>query len=411
MKFKKIKIIALIWTTSFPINLFATDLQTFSDIDESPYYNAIKYVHDSKIVNGYKDGTYKPTKQINRAEFTKILIEAKFSRTAIDTCIDYNEEIFSDIPDDLWFSKYVCLAKKREAINGYSDGSFKPEGQINFVEASKILVKVFKVKEGKKGGKWYEEFVSALENNNYIPPTISKLDKKITRAEVAEMIWRIREEKKDQSSRKLLEKSSPSESTKNSTTNNDPAKNSDKSVISSGENEKVAKETEKTSEAKFKKFIKTNYEFQYPSDWFYGTKNGKEYISDEEDYIENLNESGYMDVYSYVSIETINVAANATDKEALAVKNRFDHKEIESKETEINGIPALFRHFRAEEGEEVNGRETQVAENIYQYTFRDGKKVHVLQLFVAYTKEELNLEKFEEIVKSFKLIDKEEKES
>jgi uncharacterized secreted protein with C-terminal beta-propeller domain len=46
-----------------------------------------------------------------------------------------------------------------------------------------------------KDENWYQKFVLALESEKAIPTTITNIDKKITRSEMAEMVWRINEEK------------------------------------------------------------------------------------------------------------------------------------------------------------------------------------------------------------------------
>lgn len=46
---------------------------------------------------------------------------------------------------DQWFAPYVCSAKELGIINGYPDGKFYPEKEISFVEASKIIVNALKL--------------------------------------------------------------------------------------------------------------------------------------------------------------------------------------------------------------------------------------------------------------------------
>jgi hypothetical protein len=47
---------------------------------------------------------------------------------------------FHDVPTNEWYSKYACFAKSQGIIKGYSDGSFKPNQTISFAEAAKIVV-------------------------------------------------------------------------------------------------------------------------------------------------------------------------------------------------------------------------------------------------------------------------------
>jgi len=49
----------------------------FSDVSSGDYYfDAIDWMEENQIVEGYDDGTYRPFENINRAEFLKIVMEA-----------------------------------------------------------------------------------------------------------------------------------------------------------------------------------------------------------------------------------------------------------------------------------------------------------------------------------------------
>jgi len=47
--------------------------------------------------------------------------------------------MFSDVSNDSWYLKYICRAHDANLINGYPDNTFRPSNSINFVEAAKII--------------------------------------------------------------------------------------------------------------------------------------------------------------------------------------------------------------------------------------------------------------------------------
>jgi hypothetical protein len=171
----------------------------YTDIDFShPYATAIDYITAEGIVKGYDDGTYKPDAAINRAEFTKILVEAKYGSDPSE----FADNCFNDVASDVWFSSYVCYAKNEGILSGYPNGSFGPANNINLAEASKILVNVFELEKIQKpiGTAWYSQYSETLGALKYIPPSFEYIDDKVTRGEMAEMIWRIMAKKSDLSS-------------------------------------------------------------------------------------------------------------------------------------------------------------------------------------------------------------------
>ncbi len=170
----------------------------FNDVSEDhDNFDAINYVQSEGIVNGYKDGTFKPDQKINRAEFTKIVIGAQFSEEEINSC--ESEKTFSDVPASEWFAPYVCIASNNNIINGYADGTFQPKKNIIFAEAAKIIVKTFDIEivGAENAQYWYEPYIAILEDLRTTPQSLDAIDKDITRGEMAEIIYRYKEKIKD----------------------------------------------------------------------------------------------------------------------------------------------------------------------------------------------------------------------
>ncbi len=172
--------------------LSSNALAAFPDVASThTNVDAINHMQRAKIIEGYPDGSYQPDRQINRAEFTKIIVGAYFTADEINKC-DTSKLTFPDTSKDTWYSPYVCLAVEEGIIDGYPDGTFKPGDQINFVESAKIIL------EASTTGTyndtiWYKPYVEGLESEKAIPTTITKFDHEITRGEMAEMIYRLLE--------------------------------------------------------------------------------------------------------------------------------------------------------------------------------------------------------------------------
>lgn len=187
----------------------------FSDVGaNNKYYDAVKYLKDQGIIEGYPDGSYKPNNTINRAEFTKIVVGSTSTETAIAACNENYVEVgnvtvtlFSDVTFTMvggnapeWYYDFVCMAKLGGIVQGYPDGSFKPAQDINFVEAAKIITEAMGYQMMTDTEPWYMGYVKELENHNAIPTTITSFDHKITRGEMAEIIYRLKANVTDQES-------------------------------------------------------------------------------------------------------------------------------------------------------------------------------------------------------------------
>ena len=106
----------------------------FSDVSADKWYNnAVSTLSRMGVIGGYADGTFRPDAPISRAEFAKIAVS--FTQNNGSTTYNY----FTDVKTTDWFAPYVTAAKDAGLIEGYSDGSFKPESKITRAEACAIV--------------------------------------------------------------------------------------------------------------------------------------------------------------------------------------------------------------------------------------------------------------------------------
>lgn len=108
---------------------------SFDDVADGAWSEkAIGALAYLEIINGYKDGSFKPSSKITRAEF--VTIAARFAEEATA------DVSFSDVKDTAWSYKNIMTACAYGWINGYNDGTFQPNGDITRAEAVKIINKM-----------------------------------------------------------------------------------------------------------------------------------------------------------------------------------------------------------------------------------------------------------------------------
>lgn len=96
--------------------------------------NAVVALQARGVISGYPDGTFRPARTVNRAEWLKMLITGFQNEAA------QNEgSCFPDVSRQ-WFAPYVCAAKRLAWIVGYRDGRFRPDVTVNRAEAIKMLI-------------------------------------------------------------------------------------------------------------------------------------------------------------------------------------------------------------------------------------------------------------------------------
>lgn len=180
----------------------------FPDVQKShPHEIAIHWLRSRGVIQGNPDGTFRPDTRINRAEFVRIVASpAVLQGERVGECIETHNSLsvdwiyFPDVQRNEWFAPYVCQAVVNKMVNGYPDGTFKPGNYISFVEAAKILVAQFGGTYAEQDP-WFKPYVERLGELNGIPVDIDSFEQKITRGQMAEMLYRLMAPNNDKTSK------------------------------------------------------------------------------------------------------------------------------------------------------------------------------------------------------------------
>ena len=118
-------------------NANSTKTNSYSDVAADAWYNhAVSTLSAMGIVKGDSHGKFNPNAPITRAEFAAIA--ARFDDKANTTAVD-----FSDIASH-WAKDEISAAANNGWINGYTDGTFRPNNKITRAEAMTLVNRVLK---------------------------------------------------------------------------------------------------------------------------------------------------------------------------------------------------------------------------------------------------------------------------
>ena len=152
-------IIILIMTLASFINVYA---QNFPDVNkDTNLEEAVGLLSSYGIVQGYPDGTFKPDKQVTRAEMAKIV-------TVAAGYFEYSKNMTS-VYEDMhghWAESYVELADVLNIVKGISPAKYGPDNIIKFEEAYTMIIRLLGYSDEALGGHWPENYYKkALELN------------------------------------------------------------------------------------------------------------------------------------------------------------------------------------------------------------------------------------------------------
>ncbi len=125
---------------------------------------------------------------------SKVLVALLLITCFIFASVSFAKE-FPDMPNTHWAYKYVEDLTNKGIVNGYEDGTFKPEGNVTKAEFMKLIMvaeygeEVFtKVKN--TTGTWYEPYFYIADTAGYMTYDVNRITatEPITRKEMAEIL-------------------------------------------------------------------------------------------------------------------------------------------------------------------------------------------------------------------------------
>lgn len=154
--------------------------------------------HYAYIV-GYEDGTIKPNNNITRAEVATIFFRLLTDNARARYWSQTND--YSDVAAGAWYNNAVSTLSNMGIINGYEDGTFKPNASITRAEFTAIATRFFDYEAEYDGAfndvsarAWYADYVQAAVDMGLVdgyPDGGFHPNSNITRAEAVTIVNRV----------------------------------------------------------------------------------------------------------------------------------------------------------------------------------------------------------------------------
>ena len=196
MKFTKrflaVLLSAMIVSTTFvAVPAFAD----FKDVTEAhDAYAAVNVLSKLGVINGYEgeDGSFsfKPDNNVTRAEFTAMLLRTRGMGAIGSTSLE--NPPFPDVvtPDVSWAIGNIRTARELGIINGYDDGTFKPNNNVSYEEAVKMIVCALGYGDmGTDGAFWYSKYLMTATGLGFTDGAGGAIATPATRATIAKMLY------------------------------------------------------------------------------------------------------------------------------------------------------------------------------------------------------------------------------
>ncbi|MFZ3578290.1 S-layer homology domain-containing protein [Virgibacillus sp. DJP39] len=122
------------------LSLFLPTIASANDDLTGEYFEPdMRILIEKGILGGYPGGEYLPDRQVTRAEFASLLIRSLAVSTVSSAELSTANNGFPDVDSGEWFYSAVMTAASQQLVGGYPDGTFKPNNKISREEMAAMI--------------------------------------------------------------------------------------------------------------------------------------------------------------------------------------------------------------------------------------------------------------------------------
>lgn len=162
--------------TKEPVNAYDSDVY---------YDRALTLTTALGIITGYEDGSVKPESSVTRAEMAAIVL--RMLNTPSESAYSNS---FNDVKADHWAANTIQTAAELGIINGMGDGSFKPDGNVTYEQAVKMIVCALGYdKEAQMSGEYPSGYLNQANSLKLTDHAVGTINTAAERGLVMKMVY------------------------------------------------------------------------------------------------------------------------------------------------------------------------------------------------------------------------------
>lgn len=172
------------------------DAEVTTDPDDDEDRNQDEYLNANPYLSGYADNTFRPDTTMTRAEMAAILVRVVSKKDSRQLAAAY-----SDVDDAYWANEAIAKVTGMGLMHGYADGTFGPDHKLKRAEMATIIASLISGEPHLGGtgfpdtsGHWAEAAIIKVQGagmmNGYEDGTF-RPERLLTRAEAVTIINRV----------------------------------------------------------------------------------------------------------------------------------------------------------------------------------------------------------------------------
>lgn len=148
--------LVIIKRNSNSIYAVVTSNKSFTDVAQHWAKSDIELLASKWIVDGMSDEQFQPEGRVTRAQFAALLVRSLGLKKLAQA-----ESNFTDVKATAWYADVVAMAVKARLVDGFDDGTFRPEQSISREEMAVMLDRAIQFTK------------AAAKSSGELPPTFA----------------------------------------------------------------------------------------------------------------------------------------------------------------------------------------------------------------------------------------------
>lgn len=133
---------------------------SFVDLTKEHYaYKAINSLTSQGVISGFQDGTFRPNDNVTRGQAAAIINRVLKHKATTNVS-------FVDVSNNYTFANDIAAIKELGIINGYADGTFRPNDIMTRAHMAAIVKNTFKLKQSNITSSTSDPIYSDVGPNN-----------------------------------------------------------------------------------------------------------------------------------------------------------------------------------------------------------------------------------------------------
>ena len=135
-------LVLLLLASGIGMTALADDTFTDSRTIGAAYQAAVDYMSQAGILEGFEDGSFRPTEGLTREQAAKMVAMLVLGSEQAEK-LHCDAAPFQDVSASRWSAPYIAYCVENHIISGYGDGTFGPQDPLTGYQFAKMLLCAF----------------------------------------------------------------------------------------------------------------------------------------------------------------------------------------------------------------------------------------------------------------------------